>query len=122
MSKANKVFAAISNRSWIANISDERAQGNNIIVTLKDGWFFNADPSCGTRGFETVRETAMGTSRNSVNNPSIVKKVKVSRVPKASKIAEAPAETKPTKVLSMSKDAIRKREKRAAAKAAQQAV
>lgn len=123
MSKANKVFAAISNRSWIADISDERAQGNSIIVTLKEGWFFNADPSCGTRGFDSVRETAMGTSRNSVNNPSIVKKVKVSKVPKASKIAEAPTvseepvETKPAKVLSMTKDAIRKREQRALAKA-----
>jgi hypothetical protein len=128
MSKANKVFAAISNRSWIADISDERAQGNSIIVTLKDGWFFNADSTCGVRGFDTVRETAMGTSKNSVNNPTLVKpqkvkKPKVSRVAKFTKTApvvEAPAETKPVKALSMSKDAIRKREARAKAKAAKE--
>lgn len=126
MSKANKVFEAISNRSWIANISDERAQGNSIIVTLKDGWFFNADSTSGVRGFDTVRATAMGTSKNSVNNPSMVKPEKVKKV-KAIKVtktipplATIPADMKPTKTLSMSKDAIRKREKRAAAKAAKE--
>ncbi len=127
MSKANKVFAAISNRSWIADISDERAQGNTIIVSLKDGWYFKEDPNCGTRGFETVRETAMGTSRNAVYNPSMVKPEKIVKAVKAPKVTKTippvttkdiPAELKPTKSLSMSKDAIRKREKRAAEKAA----
>lgn len=130
MSKANKVFAAISARSWISNISDERAQGNSIIVTLKDGWFFNADSTSGVRGFDTVRETAMGTSKNSVSNPSMVKpeKVKKVKVVKAIKVtktippvAEIPVEMKPTKSLSMSKDAIRKRAARAAAKASKAA-
>lgn len=122
MSKANKVFAAISTRSFIADISDERAQGNNIIVSLKDGWFFTADPGCGTRGFATVRETAMGCSKNAVYNPTLtkVKKPRVKAV--ATAVAEAPVvEDKPKKELSMSKDAIRKREKRAALAAAKAA-
>lgn len=132
MSKANKVFAAISARSWISNISDERAQGNSIIVTLKDGWFFNADSTSGVRGFDTVRETAMGTSKNSVNNPSMVKpekvkKVNVTKAVNTVKVTKTippmttiPVEMKPTKSLSMSKDAIRKRAARAAAKAAKE--
>lgn len=127
MSKANKIFEFIAARSWVANISDERAQGNSIIVTLKEGWFFNEDTTCGVRGFDTVRATAMGTSKNAVNNPTLVKpqKVKKPKVEKVSKtipvVAEIPVDMKPTKSLSMSKDAIRKREARAAAKAAKEA-
>jgi hypothetical protein len=117
MSKANKVFAYINTRSWIANISDERAQGNNIVITLKDGWFFTADPNCGVRGFDSIRDASAGCSRNTVYNPSLtkVKTPRVKAVPTAP-VIETPV-AKPKKELSMSKDAIRKREKRAAAKA-----
>lgn len=119
MSKAAKIIAYINTRSWIADVSDERAQGNNIIVTLKEGWFFNADPGCGTRGFATIREASAGCSKNTVHNPTLTK-VKKPRVKAVVTVAEK-TEVKPTKSLSMSKDAIRKREARAKAKAAKAA-
>ena len=54
-------------RSWIAYIDDERAEGNGIIVTLEDGWFFADEPDCGVRGFDTVGEVRQQTARNAVD-------------------------------------------------------
>lgn len=124
MSKAAKIIAYICTRSWIANVSDKRPDGGGILVTLKDGWYFNGEDQCSIRNFYSSRDAAMGSSKNRVNNPTLVKPQKVKKV-KVTKsipaVMEVPVEMKPTKTLSMSKDAIRKREKRAAAKAAKAA-
>jgi hypothetical protein len=53
-------------RSWIAYIDDERAEGNSIIVTLGEGFYFADERDCGVRGFDTVREVLRGTARNAV--------------------------------------------------------
>ena len=53
-------------RSWIAYIDDERAEGNSIIVTLSEGFYFADERDCGVRGFDTVREVLRGTARNAV--------------------------------------------------------
>ena len=42
---------------------DERAEGNSLIVTLKDGWRFE-EPGEHVRGFDTVNE-AMRAVRHS---------------------------------------------------------
>ena len=54
------------NRPWIANVDDERDLDHGIIVMLKDGWFFKADPGCGTRGFDTIAEAKAGTTKSEV--------------------------------------------------------
>jgi hypothetical protein len=47
----------------VAHVDDERDAGNGIIVTLRDGYEFAADPGCGVRGFDTVAETRRGCAR-----------------------------------------------------------
>ena len=127
-----KVFTAIENRAWIASITDNRSNAGSIVVTLNEGYFFNNDREANAASFNSVRDTAHGTSRNSVFNPEedAKKEAKV-KVPRTKRVVtdvapvtavvptvETAAEvTKPTKALSMSKDAVRKREKRLAAKA-----
>ena len=56
----------LNSRPWIAYIDDERSEGNSIIVTLSDGWFFVDEPNCGVRGFDGVAETTAGTKKNCV--------------------------------------------------------
>jgi hypothetical protein len=57
-------FAA--NRNWIAFVDDERDLDQGIIVTLKNGWYFKDDPSCGVRGFDTIKEAKEGTLKSEV--------------------------------------------------------
>lgn len=54
------------NRPWIAYVDDERDLDQGLIVTLKTGWFFNDDPNCGVRGFDTIKEAREGTARSEV--------------------------------------------------------
>ncbi len=55
---------ALNYRWWIAHIDDERNEGNSIIVTLKSGWCFADDPTCGVRGFDTVAEVLSATKQS----------------------------------------------------------
>lgn len=55
-------------REWIAHIDDERDIDNSIIVTLKEGWFFEDEQNCGVRGFDTVKEVQDGTRISQVIN------------------------------------------------------
>ena len=58
--------ALLTTRHWVAFIDDERNIGNSIIVTLQDGFYFEDEPDCGVRGFDTVAEVKAETSRNKV--------------------------------------------------------
>jgi hypothetical protein len=53
-------------RNWIEHIDDERNLGNGIIISLRKGWVFESDPSCGVRGFDTVKEAIEETKRDCV--------------------------------------------------------
>lgn len=126
MSKAAKIIAYINTRSFIKSISDNRKEGGQIVVSLNEGWFFKETPEMSIRGFATVREASAGASKNTVFNPTLpvktakVKKPRVKAVVSAAVTADEPVKA-PEKALSMSKDAIRKREKRAAQAAAKAA-
>ena len=61
------IQALLHKRSWIAFIDDERSQGNSIIVTLKNNWFFSDENGCGVRGFDTIKELEEGTRKNNVS-------------------------------------------------------
>ena len=61
-----KTLQVLLSRPWIAYIDDERNEGNSIIVTLADGWFFKDEPNCGVRGFDTVSEVKSGTIKSAV--------------------------------------------------------
>ena len=56
----------LETRLWVKHIDDERAEGNSIIVTLAEGWYFADETDCGVRGFDTVSEVKRDTSRNAV--------------------------------------------------------
>ena len=56
----------LATRPWVAHIDDERNEGNSIIVTLAEGWYFAYETDCGVRGFDTVSEVKRDTSRNAV--------------------------------------------------------
>ena len=56
----------IQSRNWVMFVDDERDLDNGIIVMLKDGWEFVADPGCGTRGFDTVAEALRETTSKCV--------------------------------------------------------
>lgn len=58
----------LASRPWIAYIDDERAEGNSIIVTLANGWYFADEFDCGVRGCDTVREVQIYTAKNNVIN------------------------------------------------------
>jgi hypothetical protein len=59
-------------RDWIAYVDDERNLGHGIIVTLKEGWFFNDGDKNGIRGYDTLTEAKKDTSKNNVSkkNPT----------------------------------------------------
>ena len=63
MSRALERVAALPH---VMNVDDERDIGNGIIVMLKDGYEFVADPGCGTRGFDTVAEMTRGCAKAQV--------------------------------------------------------
>jgi hypothetical protein len=56
----------LATRPWVAYIDDERNEGNSIIVTLSDGWYFADEADCGVRGYDTVSEVKRDTTRNAV--------------------------------------------------------
>ena len=56
----------VQNRPHVAIVDDERDLGNSIIVTLKDDYFFVADPGSGVRGFDTATEAEQGTRATAV--------------------------------------------------------
>ena len=56
----------LDQRPWIAHIDDERDIDNSIIVTLKDGWFFADDQTCGVMGFDTIAEVKEQTKKSNV--------------------------------------------------------
>lgn len=60
-SEVMKTLDQIRSRPHVAKVDDERSIGNSIIVTLKEGYYFKADPGCGVMGFDTAREAADGT-------------------------------------------------------------
>jgi len=57
----SKTLAAIQKRAWVAHCDDERDVGNSIIVTLKDGWFFDDGQGGGVKGFDTLAQALKGT-------------------------------------------------------------
>lgn len=62
----SKTLEKIENLPWVWFVDDERGDGNSIIITLKNGWYFVDDPGCGVRGFDTVQEALVGTRKSSV--------------------------------------------------------
>ncbi|OZA25671.1 MAG: hypothetical protein B7X91_11440 [Hydrogenophilales bacterium 17-64-11] len=48
-------------RPHVSHVDNERELGNGIIVTLRDGFYFSADPGCGVRGFDSAKEAEQGT-------------------------------------------------------------
>lgn len=62
----SKTLQAIAARSWVKHVDDERNIDNGVIITLADGWEFELDPGCGTRGFDTVSEAKAGSAKNAV--------------------------------------------------------
>lgn len=56
----------LAKRPWIAYIDDERGDGNSIIVTLANGWYFADEFDCGVRGFDTVRQVQIDTAKDNV--------------------------------------------------------
>ena len=56
----------LATRPWVRHVDDERGDGSGIIVTLATGFDFADDPGCGVKGFDTVREVLVGTSKSSV--------------------------------------------------------
>jgi len=69
MTKAMQTL--LDSRPWIQHIDDERNLDNGIIVTLRNGWEFNDDPTCGTRGFDNMTEVKSGTKKSEVNQHTI---------------------------------------------------
>jgi hypothetical protein len=60
-----KIEQAIRQHPRVLTVDDERALDHGVIVMLKDGFEFVADPGCGTRGFDTFGE-ALKEVRNGV--------------------------------------------------------
>lgn len=53
-------------RTHISHVDDERELGNGIIVTLREGFYFFADPKCGVRGFDSIKDAEQGTRSTQV--------------------------------------------------------
>lgn len=64
-----KLLDQILARPFIEHVDDERNIGNGIIVTLKEGYSFVADPGCGVRGFDTMTEAFNGTRSQEIVRP-----------------------------------------------------
>ena len=127
MKDQNKVLEFISNRKHVK--SAVRLDVKDIMIELHDGWVFNEEEKNNVSHFMNVREASKASSSRSVinlNAPEEKPRKKVSKVPKAD---EGNKENKfsaddyvyPTvdrdkngKVLSMTPNAIRKRNARKA--------
>lgn len=122
-----QVFEFMNKRGYISAVLDNRANADGLItVTLKEGWFYKAAPDADTQSFETLRLACAGCSKNNVFNPEEDAKKAASKAGKAKAKAEgkmpktpkakAPKVEKVVKApkpLSMTPDAVAKREKRA---------
>lgn len=62
----SKTLQKIAARSWVKHVDDERNIDNGVIITLEEGWEFQLDPGCGTRGFDTPTEAKTGTEKSAV--------------------------------------------------------
>lgn len=65
----SKILAELRKRPYIANIDDERGNGNSLIVTLVAPYCFVDDPGCGVRGFDTVSEAKTGCTKARIYLP-----------------------------------------------------
>lgn len=65
----SKTLEKLRTLGHIAFVDDERSEGNAIIVTLHEPWCFKVDPTCGVRGFDTVREAQEGCKLHQVYKP-----------------------------------------------------
>jgi len=134
------VLDFISKRSYIKDVIDNRGDVDApcITVQLNSGYFFKDTPDADTQSFANLREACAGSSKNNVFNTGEdakkatpkapkAKKEKVQKVAKASK-AKAPKvekvvkATKTTKALSTNPKAVAERARRAAKKAAAEAI
>jgi hypothetical protein len=43
-------------RPHVAHVDDERGIGNSLLITLAAGYCFTAEPGCGVRGYDTVKD------------------------------------------------------------------
>ena len=66
MARGDKTLARLRKLPYVAHVDDERDCGNSIIVTLKDGYYFENDPGCGVRGFDTPTEAAQDCVRSNI--------------------------------------------------------
>lgn len=65
----SKILDELRKRSYIANIDDERSNGNSLIVTLVAPYCFVDDPGCGVRGFDTVTDAKKGCTKAMIYAP-----------------------------------------------------
>jgi len=56
----------IKAREHVQFYDDERAEGNSLIITLKDGYYFKNEPDCGVQGFDNVKDAEVGTRESAV--------------------------------------------------------
>lgn len=61
-----KTLDRIKARPHVAFVDDERSMGNSLIVTLADGYCFSAEPGCGVRGYDTVKDAEAETRASNV--------------------------------------------------------
>ena len=61
-----KTLDRLRKQPHVFAVDDERDEGNGVIVMLHDGWEFDLDPGCGTRGFDTLTEAVKGCSSRAV--------------------------------------------------------
>jgi len=62
----SKIIERLAKKPFVSYIDDERGEGNSIIVTLKQDWYWADETDCGVRGFDTVAELRAGLTNSSV--------------------------------------------------------
>ena len=67
----SKTLEKIESLPWVWFVDDERSDGNSIIITLRNGWYFVDDPGCGVCGFDTVRDAVAGTRKSKVTTKAL---------------------------------------------------
>lgn len=65
----SKVLEGFVQRGKIDGYDDERSSGNGVIIHLPSGKQWLQDPSCHTRGFDTVTEAASAIRTGVVDYP-----------------------------------------------------
>lgn len=66
-----KTLDLIRSRPHVAFVDDERNIGNSLIVTLAKGYYFKAEPGCGVRGYDTVKDAEMESRASEVYQSEI---------------------------------------------------